>query len=236
MAPSVRCRNCTQRRCILSSLEEEDLYIFSAGIDWNAYPKRAVLVERHSTIGCYILCRGLAKLYLEQYPSKRLLIKILEPGDVIVVEALARKTWYNICVQALEEVEVRCIRSPEFHVLLERHAPLKDWLLQWLSTEHLELQRAMMRMSPYFGVRERLARLLLDLSQDDRLAVSRGGGGRLIDVELSEKELAELIASHRVTVTKQLSDFVARGWIRHVGRSIEITNEEALRDLIVDLR
>jgi len=220
--------------CIFSGLKEEVPRHFSAGISWATYKKREVLLDRHSKIGCYILCRGRAKLYRTIRPSKRLLVKILTPGDTVVIEALSGESWYDIEVQALEDVEVCCVQDVEFHALLERYPSFKEQVIERVVTDYLNFQRVLVRTSPYLGVKERLAYTLLHLSSNANSAVQRG---EVIDLPLSEQELSEMIASHRVTVTKTLNEFVERGWIQHAGRrhQIEIIAGDCLKRLIADL-
>lgn len=235
--PCVNCRVRSSGRCIFSDLQESDLAPFAAGVSFAIYKRREFWLGRHSRIGCYLVCRGRAKLYHEIRPSKRLLWKILTPGDIIVAEALLRKDWYNLVAQALEELEVCFIREAEIQALLSRHAGLMSKVLKQLASDHLESQRALVRTSPYLGVEERLAYLLVHLSQDDRIAVVLPGGGQ-IDLALAEESLAEMVASHRVTVDRCLAKFVKRGWIerdKSTSYRIKITNVEALKGLITDL-
>ena len=78
----------------------------------------------------------------------------------------------------------------------------------------------------YGGVRERLARGLLELGKHYGV---RSGEGLLINLPLSQGDLADLIGASRQTVCQELRKFANGGLVRVEGRRITLTDLEALR-------
>ena len=74
-----------------------------------------------------------------------------------------------------------------------------------------------------YDVPTRLAQTLVDLG--DRLDAQGG----VIDLPVSQRELAEACAASREAVTKALAAFRTRGWVRTGRRSITVLDIDALR-------
>ena len=78
-----------------------------------------------------------------------------------------------------------------------------------------------------FDLQARLARLLLKLSEDYGRPLPNGGGIR-IELKLSQRDLATLVASSRETVNKQLRGWREQGWVEQIAGYLVVKNAAAL--------
>ncbi len=80
-----------------------------------------------------------------------------------------------------------------------------------------------------FDLPVRLARLITKLARDYGRPVA---GGMRIDMKLSQRDLATLVASSRETVNKQLRGWREQGVLDLVSGYIVVLNSEALERLV----
>ncbi|MEM4298424.1 MAG: Crp/Fnr family transcriptional regulator [Nitrososphaerota archaeon] len=85
----------------------------------------------------------------------------------------------------------------------------------------------------HLRTRGRLIQLLIDLGQKYGRANSRG---LLIDLEITEQELAEMLDCSREWVSKQMSKLQKRSLIFHCRGEIVILDEAGLKQLITPPR
>jgi CRP/FNR family cyclic AMP-dependent transcriptional regulator len=71
----------------------------------------------------------------------------------------------------------------------------------------------------------RVAKMLLQLAQ--RFGTQECGALRVTH-DLTQEEIAQLVAASRATVNKALAEFAHRGWNRLEGKSVLITDSERL--------
>jgi CRP-like cAMP-binding protein len=75
----------------------------------------------------------------------------------------------------------------------------------------------------------RLARTLLRLADEHGRA---GENGIVIDLPLTQTDLAEMVGATRVSINKALGRFRRAGWIKSNGRRFVILDRPALENLI----
>jgi CRP/FNR family transcriptional regulator/CRP/FNR family cyclic AMP-dependent transcriptional regulator len=76
----------------------------------------------------------------------------------------------------------------------------------------------------------RLARTLLHLAEQHGRVTENG---ILIDLSLTQTDLAEMTGATRVSVNKALGRFRRAGWVKSQGRRLTILDEDELRNLIL---
>lgn len=183
------------------------------------YPRGAMVFVEGSLgdlFGCVLA--GYVKVYCNEANGTRVLVRLAGPGDIIgyadyenskgrrskVFEAQAL-TKCSIALLTREHV-VRLLRSADPEVMIELFQSLNTFwsvaLHWWASFLGLSFQ-------------QRLEVVLTDLAQ--RLGV-RDNHGTLIIPELSQADLAEMIASSRPLVSRLLNEMEERGLIERRGK------------------
>ena len=138
------CRSCAVREVALfSNLNEEDFALIHAPIDDMAYRAHQVLFnEGDAAGGIFTLRSGMLKLSRITGDGRRRILRVLRPGDVVGLEALATGRYdseaaaltdVTLCRIPTEVVHKLNLNSPRMHAgLLDKwHKALReadDWL------------------------------------------------------------------------------------------------------------
>ncbi|OUL29933.1 Crp/Fnr family transcriptional regulator [Nostoc sp. 106C] len=132
------------------------------------------------------------------------------PGD-IVGKSLSR----------LEPYQIECLTKVEAKIL-----PLDEWEqpTQTLLT-HIQQAEELMVIRSYKKVDTMLIKLLSWLSQKFGSEVEKG---RLIDMRLTHEDLAEILGSTRVTITRVLGQFEQEGLIDRLSLHRIVLREEEI--------
>lgn len=216
------CRSCGIRDMVLfADLNEQDFGQIHTPIDDLEYAADAVLfTEGEPAIGVFTLRKGMVKLVRSTADGRARIVRVLRPGDVIGLEALATAHYdteavamvaTSVCRIPLSVLHHLSAHSPRLHLRLMQkwqHA-LKD-ADDWLA----ELN---------FGTaRQRVAGLALKMRDADDAHMTsffaREDMGAMLDLKLE-------------TVSREISILVRDGLIRPVdksGRRYEILNEQRL--------
>lgn len=209
---------------LFADLNEQDFSQIHTPIDDMVFAAADVLYsEGAQALGVYTLRQGMVKLVRSTADGRVRIIRVLRPGDVIGLEALATSHYdseavamvdSSVCRIPLSVLHHLSSSSPRLHMRLMQkwqHA-LKD-ADDWLA----ELN---------FGTaRQRVGRLALKMrdSQAPQLTTlfARDDMGAMLDLQLE-------------TVSREISALVRDGLIRAAdksGRRYEIMDEQALMDL-----
>jgi len=138
------CRNCGIRDMVLfADLNEQDFGLIHAPIDdLELRAGSALFTEASPTLGVFTLRTGLIKLVRVTPDGRQRIVRVLRPGDVAGLEALATAhydsdavalTDISVCRIPLAVIQTLAAQSPRLHKrLMEKwHRALKeadDWL------------------------------------------------------------------------------------------------------------
>ena len=195
------CRNCGIREMVLfADLNEEDFKLIHAPIDDLVYqPGQTLYDESDKALGVFTLRQGMVKLVRVTADGRARVVRVLFPGDVVGLEALATGRYDSQAV-ALSEVSVCRIplevmhqlgaNSPRMHrKLMEKwQSALKladDWLAE------LNFGTAKQRVLHFI-------RKMHEVSQDDTVTLfSRDDMGAMMDLKLEtvSREVTALVRS-----------------------------------------
>lgn len=126
---------------------------------------------------------------------------------------------------ALESVEVLSLAADDFLAFLERHPSVSIRLLKTLTRKLRQADRRRVEFSEHDSV-GRVAKRLVDLVEEFGVPQDEG---TLIDVSLTQEELAGWTGSSREAVSRALQAFRKRGWIETKRRAITVYDVDALR-------
>ncbi|BDU56286.1 Crp/Fnr family transcriptional regulator [Limnohabitans sp. TEGF004] len=140
------CRNCGIREMVLfADLNEQDFNLIHAPIDDLVYqPGQALYEASDQALGVFTLRKGLIKLVRVTADGRERVVRVLFPGDVVGLEALATGRYdsqavalseVSLCRIPLEVVHQLGANSPRLHrKLMEKwQSALKladDWLAE----------------------------------------------------------------------------------------------------------
>jgi len=187
-------------------------------------PQETIFHQGGPVASLYILCRGYAKLVFRTPRGKKLLVKFCGSGDLL---AGALSEEHGMSAVALDEAVVSFLPKALTLELLERQSePAVEVARRLAQDRHMLLGR--LAYFAYGSVRAWLARGLLELGKHYGVRCEEG---LLIDLPLSQQDLADLIGASRPKVNLNLREFASQGLIRTERGRIIILDEDGLQRL-----
>jgi CRP-like cAMP-binding protein len=219
------CRDCGIRDMVLfADLNEEDFGLIHAPIDDLMYATGASMYsEGDKAIGVMTIRTGMVKLVRNTSDGRQRIVRVLRPGDVVGLEALAT-SHYDSDAMALSDVSVCRIPLDVMHTLSANSPRLHRRLMQ-------KWQHALKSADDWladlnFGTaRQRVGRFILKMrnSQDPQRVTlfSRDDMGAMLDLKLE-------------TVSREVSAFVREGVLSPMdkqGRRYQLLQAQVLENV-----
>jgi CRP-like cAMP-binding protein len=218
------CRNCGIREMVLfADLNEEDFNLIHAPIDDLVYqPRQSLYDESNKALGVFTLRKGMIKLVRVTADGRERVVRVLFPGDVVGLEALAT-SHYDSQAVALSEVSVCRIPLDVIHQLGASSPRLHRKLMEkWQSA--LKLADDWLAELNFGSARQRVLhfiRKMHDVSEDDTAVLfARDDMGAMMDLKLE-------------TVSREVTALVRAGVMTPIdkhGRHYRIAKPELLQD------
>ncbi|MBM4134191.1 MAG: Crp/Fnr family transcriptional regulator [Nitrospira sp.] len=187
-------------------------------------PRATVFYEGHTCLGLYLLSAGKVKLTRSSARGQRHIVHILTAGQLLETHAFQEDPTHLATCETLESSQICLIERDGYLALVRRDPQLAINLIQLLSGE-LGRQRDELDSFTFKSARERLAALLLELS--DRFGQETGATVEL-RLPLKREEMAELLGVTVETAIRLLSAFRIEGLVRLNGRTITLLNQDRL--------
>jgi CRP/FNR family transcriptional regulator, cyclic AMP receptor protein len=194
-----------------------------------AYPEGAVIfVEGQVPHGVYVLCQGRVKLTTTSRDGKTLIMRIVQPGEILGLQSMVTGKPYELTVETLQASQLAFISRASFLRFIKEHADACLHVTQQLSNECQSAYEMVRSIGLSHSVSEKLARLLLQWSSDGQVA----GGSIRLKIALTHEELAQLIGTSRETVTRTLGELKKQRILELTGSTLLIRNRAALEGLV----
>jgi len=219
------CRSCGIRDMVLfADLNEQDFNQIHTPIDDLVYGADAVLYhEAAKALGVFTLRKGLVKLVRSTADGRERIVRVLRPGDVAGLEALATARYDTEAVAMVDTQVCRIPLSVMHH--LSAHSPRLHLRLMQKWQQALKDADDWLAELNFGSARQRVARLALKMRDHDQTKMTslfaRDDMGAMLDLKLE-------------TVSREISALVRDGLIRPVdksGRRYEILDDQRLLTL-----
>ena len=203
---------------------------FSASSHLATYPGGAILfIEGQMPRGAFVLCSGKVKLSTTSREGKVLILKIVDPGEVIGLSAVISGEAYEITAETLEPCLVNFVDGDGLLRLMERSGELGLRSAQAVSREFQYAYREIHELVLARSSSGKLARLLLSWMS----GVEKENREVRIHAPVTHEEMAQRIGASRETVTRLLSELRKKDLIRLDGTTLIIRNRTALEAMAV---
>jgi CRP/FNR family transcriptional regulator/CRP/FNR family cyclic AMP-dependent transcriptional regulator len=176
----------------------------------------------------YIIVKGKVKITHSTPDGQEALLAILGSGDFFGELALLDDSPRSATAEAIEPTDVLTLHREEFMRYLQSNP---DFSLHVLQTMAKRIRHLNKQVSDIFflDLPGRLARTLLQLAEDHGRKTDEG---IVIEINLTQTDLAEMVGATRVSINKAVGRFRRAKWIKNNGRRFIITNADALSNLI----
>jgi CRP/FNR family cyclic AMP-dependent transcriptional regulator len=225
------CMTCPLRKnswyCGLSA---DLLKSFNAYAHLTTYPGGAILfVEGQMPRGAFVLCSGKVKLSTTSKEGKVLVLKVVEPGEVMGQSAMISGEAFEVTAETVGPCLVNFVERDGLLRLMERSGELGLRSAQAVSREFQFTYREIHELVLSRSSSGKLARLLLSWIGHD----AEKGPEVRIHAPVTHEEIAQRIGASRETVTRLLSDLRKKDLIKLEGSTLVIKNRPALEALAV---
>lgn len=188
----------------------------------------AVYGEGEPAQGLHVVAVGRVKLVRHTQRGQDVLLEILAPGAFFGSLLAGGGEVYADSAEALTPACVLRIAPEAFRALLLAHPRAALGVLDLLGARLRAANETIRQLSAQ-PVEQRLAAVLLRLAHALGTPQSPArGGGTLIQVPLSRKDLADMTGTTAETASRILSQFQQRGWIRGGRRWVAVQDAAAL--------
>ena len=156
---------CGTSKPIMWGLEGENLAAFERIRHFLPFKgNQTVFYEGHVCLGLYVLCKGRVKITRSSTRGERLIVSILEAGEIIEKHALGQHAVHEVTCETLEPSHIALIEREPYLALVKQNSNLALKLIQMLSGE-VGFQMEQLERFTFRNARERLAGLLMDLGK-----------------------------------------------------------------------
>ena len=176
----------------------------------------------------YIISEGKVKISHSTQDGQEALLAILGAGDFFGELALLDDSPRSATAEALETTDTLTLHREDFRHYLSSNP---DFAMHVLQTMAKHIRRLNSQLSDIFflDLAGRLARTLLRLADQHGKLVN---DCIMIDLSLTQTDLAEMTGATRVSINKTLGRFRRSGWVKFENRRFSICDRTALEDLI----
>jgi len=189
-------------------------------------PGATLFVEGQDCRGIYIICKGRVKLSVTSKDGQTLILRVAQSGEVLGLNATMSGIPHETTAETGQPCQLNFVKRDDFLRFLTQQgeACMHAAIQLGRECQHAYQQLRSFTMTT---ATERLARLLLDWSQDDSGMVSSHG----ITVALTHDEIAQIIGMSRETVTRTFATLRKQNIADLHGSTLLIQNMAAIHKL-----
>lgn len=218
----LQCRFCLSgHMALLSELEDNDLENLAAHKSKVTYKKGQVLFYQGTIpMGIFCVHSGKVKVTRDGPDEKEQILSIAKENDFLGYRSLLSEDHYSVMATVSEEATICFIPKNDFLTVLKSN-PL--FMAKVLKLVCGELGIVEQKLSQFIGktVRERLAATLLMLKETYGMD---GLVSEPVEINLTRRDMANIIGSTTETVIRIISEFKDEGLIKVQNRKIKVVD------------
>lgn len=214
----------------LDSLSEEDLaFLKDVGVQRSFELGTALFVVGEEARRVLILTKGRVKIMASLADGREVVLAVRGPGEILGELGVITETARSASVIAVDPVEALAVSANDFRRLLERSSHVAIWILKRMVARLLAADWTRIE----FGTSDATARIAGRLVELADQYGKETDDGIVIDLPISQEELASWIGASREAVNKAMQQLRGLDWISTSRRSIIVKDISALRDRAV---
>jgi CRP/FNR family transcriptional regulator, cyclic AMP receptor protein len=191
-----------------------------------SYKKGQLLVyQGDSGDSVFVIVEGLVKVMVTSEEGEEMVLVTLRPSDTFGELSLVDGGPRSASAEAVEPTRVLIITRPILLELLGQHPSLTDSLLRSLGSLARRLTEQAADLV-FLDIHGRMAKLLLTMAEDRG---EQAGETIVLDLNLTQADLAAMVGGSRQSVNQTLRSFESRGYLEIEGRSITLKKPAELR-------
>ncbi|MCF8373039.1 MAG: Crp/Fnr family transcriptional regulator [Bacteroidales bacterium] len=218
------CKDCNNKSPITKSLSDKHLEVLNKDrFEVVFKPDEMIYKQGTSATHIIFLTSGLAKVYIEGFQNKNLIIKILKEGEYAGGPGIFSDTRHHYSISALKETTACFIPVENWKTLIEENKDFNMDFIRSLNRQSIFTFDKMMSLTQK-QMHGRMADALLYLSKEVY-------GKPLFELVLSRQDIADMTAMSKDSAIRVLKEFQSEGIITEQAKAIEITNMQKLENI-----
>jgi len=198
--------------------------IFSLGHRCVSASGATLFREGEPAARSYLVLKGRFKLSKLHEDGKEAIVRYINPGEMTAAISVFKGKSYPVTAQAVGPAEAVGWNRKTMLELMTAHPQIAVNLLGMVVERLDDIQRRYLELQTE-RVEQRIARALLRIMQQSG---RRTDAGILIDLRLSRQDLADYTGTTLYTVSRALSSWEKKGWVRSGRERIIVADPHAL--------
>ncbi|MFW5998197.1 MAG: Crp/Fnr family transcriptional regulator [bacterium] len=222
-------QKCLKDLIVFSLLEDKEVKSICQKAYERKYNKGEIIFfEDDSEKKLYFLTEGKVKLTMMSPEGKEKVLTILQEGDIFGEISLFDEDPHPLSAEVQEECKLLIVSWKDLESVILNNPSLALKLITALAKK-TRLLASQVRELVFHDAEGRLAALLNRFSRQFGFETEKG---TIIEVILTHQEIANLLGTSRVTVTKLMNKFIKNGIIKIKERKIVIQDKKKLEDKV----
>jgi len=180
--------------------------------------------EKQESGGVFLVREGMVRVSMNSSGGKRLSLRMARAGEVLGLTSALFNSRCETTAETLSQAKIMHISVAEFGDFLRRNPDVYKLVTEEISVQYAMACDQLRTVGLSATAPEKLARLLLDLSEDGQ-ATEQGTSFRFM---LTHEQIGEFIGAARETVTRTLGEFKHRRLVAFNGSMVTIPSLSAL--------
>lgn len=212
---------------LFAGLSDEDIQELASAVKRRTFRSGEVIFHRDDPGQVlYVIKEGKVKICLISPDGQEISLVVLGKGECFGELSLLDGLGRSADVIALERVECYTLQRSDFHSAIMKNPKIAIQVLEVLS-KRLRNTDQQVEDLIFLDVYGRVAKKLLALAETQGMAVENGGV--LIDMRLTQSELASMVGASRESVNKVLGYFTDKGFISTDKHRVTVHNLSDLK-------
>jgi len=220
-------QNCSKCKCSAPAfkfLSESELNLIEENRSEVVY-KAGEVIFKQGTASTHVVSfnSGLAKIYLEGYNGKNLIVRLVKANEFIASPGLSTENKHFYSISAVEKSTVCFIDTMVFRKLFKSNQTFAEGLMRDIHQNYSKTLQKLINLNQKHRL-GRLSEALLYLAEEIYKADS-------FELSLTKKELADMTGMSTESSFRILKELTEEGKIKIDKKKIEILNKDYLRQM-----
>lgn len=228
-----RCINCLKELELFRGLEKQEFVNVCLAATKKTIEKGSYLFNQGEPADTlYLIKAGKLKLVQLTEGGREIIVDILGSGEVLGETILFQKGDYLYGAQAIETTKVCSFSLAQFETLIRNNPAFAVKIISHLGQKLYEFVRLAGEITGV-SAREKLLHILHRLADEHGRPLD---SGMLIELELTQQELADMVGISRVKVAQIISELKDNGIIEREGKYYLLKSDPCLQKNFLDVK
>lgn len=188
------------------------------------YEKGQILLWQGDKVDyIFVIKSGTVKVYSISSDGRTYTYGMLGQGDMVGVPQLLLEEKSKVMIEAIQETDVIAVPAEDFQHLLSTNTHFSMILIKKLARD-LRITTEKAEGFGFLNVQDRLKYSLVKLAEEYGIKTDKG---ICIKLDITHKEIGELIGASRTTITYFINELKRQGYLHKDGKHFIITHPEA---------